>query len=41
MHLVWEGIENDLNRIADFLINLWDFFSNFFSKFYKCFGHGI
>ena len=40
MHLVWEDIENDLNRIVDFLINLLDSFEIFFSKFYECFGHG-
>ena len=34
MHLVWKGIENDLSRILDFLINLWD-------SFYKCFGHSF
>ena len=26
LHLVWEDIENDTNRIVDFLINLWDSF---------------
>ena len=26
LHLVWEDIENDLNRIVDFLINLWESF---------------
>ena len=24
MYLVWEDIENDLNRIVDILINVWD-----------------
>ena len=26
MHLVWEDKENNLNRITDFLINLWILF---------------
>ena len=34
MQLVWEDIENDLNRITDC-------FQIYFSKFYKCFGHGF
>ena len=33
LHLVWEDIENDLNRIADFLINLWDSFQISFLNF--------
>ena len=33
MHLVWEDIEKDLNRITDFLINLWDSFQIYFLKF--------
>ena len=33
MHLVWEDIENDLNRITDFLINLWDSFQISFLNF--------
>ena len=41
LHLVWEDIENDLNRIMDFLINLWDSFEISFLNFYKCFGHGF
>ena len=34
VHLVWEDIENDLKKDNGF-------FSNLFSKFYKCFGHGF
>ena len=33
MHLVWEDIENDLNKIVDFLINLWDSFEISFLNF--------
>ena len=33
MHMVWEGIENDLNRGVDFLINLWDSFEISFLNF--------
>ena len=33
MHLGWEDIENDLNRITDFLINLWDSFQISFLNF--------
>ena len=33
MHLVWQDIENDLNRIVDFLINLWDSFQISFLNF--------
>ena len=33
VHLVWEDIENDLNRIVDFLINLWDSFEISFLNF--------
>ena len=33
MHLVWEDIENDLNWIVDFLINLWDSFEISFLNF--------
>ena len=33
LHLVWEDIENDLNRIMDFLINLWDSFQISFLNF--------
>ena len=33
MHFVWEDIENDLNRIVDFLINLWDSFEISFLNF--------
>ena len=29
MHLVWENIENDLNRIVDFFNKFMGFFSNF------------
>ena len=32
-HLVWEVIENDLNRIMDLLINLWDSFQIYFLNF--------
>ena len=32
-YLVWEDIENDLNRIADVLINLWNSFRIFFLNF--------
>ena len=39
MHLVWEDIENDLNRIMDFLINLWDSFQINFLNFINVFGH--
>ena len=38
-YFIWEDIENDLNRIVDFLINLSNSFQFFFSKFYKCFGY--
>ena len=31
--LVWEDIENNLNRIVDFLINLWDSFQISFLNF--------
>ena len=41
LHLVWEDIENHLNRIVDFFNKFMGFFSNFLSKFYKCFGHGF
>ena len=34
VHLVWEDIENDLNRIMDS-------FQIFFLNFYKCFGHAF
>ena len=33
MHLVWDDIENDLNRIVDCLINLWDSFQVSFLNF--------
>ena len=33
LHLVWEDIENDLYRIMDFLINLWDSFQISFLTF--------
>ena len=33
VHLVWEDIEIDLNRITDFLINLWDSFQIYFLNF--------
>ena len=33
MNLVWEDIDNDLNRIADFLINLWHSFEISFLYF--------
>ena len=33
LHLAWEDIENDLNRITDFLINLWDSFQISFLNF--------
>ena len=33
MHLVWEDTENDLNRITDFLINLWISFQIYFLNF--------
>ena len=33
VHLVCEDIENDLNRIVDFLINLWDSFEMSFLNF--------
>ena len=33
VHLAWEEIENDLNRIVDFLINLWDSFQISFLNF--------
>ena len=32
-YLFWEDIVNDLNRIEDFLINLWDSFQFFFLNF--------
>ena len=38
IYCIGQDIENDLNRIVDFLINLWNSFQ-FFSKFYKCFGY--
>ena len=31
LHLVWEDIGNDLNRITDFFNTFMGFFSNFFS----------
>ena len=37
VHLVWEDIENDLNRIVDFLINLWDSFEISFLNFINVF----
>ena len=33
VHLVWEDIENDLNRRVDFLRNLWDSFEISFLNF--------
>ena len=30
IYFIWEDIENDLNRIMDFLIKFMEFFSNFF-----------
>ena len=33
LHLVWKYIENDLNRIVDFLINLWNSFQVSFLNF--------
>ena len=33
VHLVWEVVENDLNRIVEFLINLWDSFEISFLNF--------
>ena len=33
MHLAWEDMENDLNRIVGFLINLWDSFEISFLNF--------
>ena len=33
VHLVWEDTENDLKRIVDFLINLWDSFEISFLNF--------
>ena len=41
LHLVWEDIENDLNRITDFLINLWDFFQIYFLNFINVLAMGI
>ena len=38
VHLVWEDIENDLNRIVDFLINLWDSFEISFLNFINVLG---
>ena len=29
IYFIWEDIENDFNRIADFLINLWNSFQIF------------
>ena len=43
MHLFSQDMEDDFNRIVDILeddfnrIEFLGFFSNFFSKFYKCF----
>ena len=33
IYFVWEDIENDLNRIVDFLINLWNSFQISFLNF--------
>ena len=33
VHLVWKDIENEINRIVDFLINLWDSFQISFLNF--------
>ena len=33
LYLVWEDIENDLNRIMDFLINFWESFQISFLNF--------
>ena len=33
LHLIWEDIENDLNRMVDFLINLGDSFQISFQNF--------
>ena len=40
MHLVWEDTENGLNRITDFLINLWNSFQISFLNIIM-FGHGF
>ena len=41
VYLFFQDIEDNLNRIVDFLEDdfnrIVDFFSNFYSKFYKCF----
>ena len=36
LNRIADFLEDDCNRIVDFLIHFWGFFSNFFSKFYKC-----
>ena len=33
IYFIWEDIENDLNRIVDFLINLWNSFQIFILNF--------
>ena len=33
IYFIWEDIENDLNRIEDFSINLWNSFQIFFLNF--------
>ena len=38
IYFVWEDIENVLNRIADFLINLWNSFQSFFLNFINVLG---
>ena len=37
MHLFFQDMEDDFNRIVDFSINFWVFFFKFLFKFYKCF----
>ena len=37
MYLFFEDMEDDFNRIVDFLIHFW----GFFSKFYQCFGNAF
>ena len=37
IYFIWEDIENDLNRIVDFLINLWNSFQISFLNFINLF----
>ena len=41
LNRIVDFLEDDFNRIVDFLIIFGFFFSNFFSKFYKCFAYAF